>query len=314
MHRIATTPGGYNPLAEGVIVIEQTPAPIIFLTAADTDIQTLAGAVNHVPANFPAVRVTNLLNLQQQFTIDDYAEKVLSESKLIVVRLLGGVSYFIYGLQVLKEIAEKYQIKLIIIPGDDRPDAELISHSNISLGIVNQVWQYFVEGGVENFKNCLLFLGNILGQSNQTKDQSEYQYLPPAKVPKIGIYQPSNIANLTSRSTNIDDQHTVGVIHELPLLAWDENRYITNPTLPKVGILFYRSHYLAGNTAPIDALCQALINLQVQPVPVFVTSPRDEEIQAELLEYFFPGISDDQINIQQNIQLLINTTSFAVSV
>jgi len=285
MHRIATTPGGYNPLAEGVIVIEQTPAPIIFLTAADTDIQTLAGAVNHLPENFPAVRVTNLLNLQQQFTIDDYAEKVLSQSRLIVIRLLGGVSYFLYGLEVLKEIAEKYQIKLIIIPGDDRPDAELISHSNISLSLVNQVWQYFVEGGVENFKNCLLFLGNILGQSNQT----EYQYLPPTKVPKIGVYQPFTINNFT---------------------------------LPKVGILFYRSHYLAGNTAPIDALSQALINLQIQPVPVFVTSPRDEEIQAELLQYFFPSISDQHIdnqinhqqNTQQNIQLLINTTSFAVSV
>jgi cobaltochelatase CobN len=316
MHRIATTPGGYNPLAEGVIVIEQTPAPIIFLTAADTDIQTLAGAVNHVPSNFPAVRVTNLLHLQQQFTIDDYAEKVLSESQLIVVRLLGGVSYFLYGLEVLKEIAEKYQIKLIIIPGDDRPDAELISHSNISLSIVNQVWQYFVEGGVENFKNCLLFLGDILGQADQVEYQTEYQYLPPTKVAKIGIYQPSNIANFTSRSTNINnqninDQNTVGVIHELPLLTWDDQH---NHELPKVGILFYRSHYLAGNTAPIDALCQALINLQIEPVPVFVTSPRDEEIQAELLQYFFPGISDDQIDPKQNIQLLINTTSFAVSV
>jgi cobaltochelatase CobN len=279
MHRIATTPGGYNPLAEGVIVIEQTPAPIIFLTAADTDIQTLAGAVNHLPTYFPAVRVTNLLNLQQQFTIDDYAEKVLSKSNIIVVRLLGGVSYFLYGLEVLKEIAEKYQIKLIIIPGDDRPDAELISHSNISLSLVNQVWQYFVEGGVENFKNCLLLLGNLLGNISlgQSK-QTEYEYLPPAKVPKIGVYQPFSI---------------------------------NNHALPKVGILFYRSHYLAGNTAPVDALCQALINLQIQPVPVFVTSPRDEEIQAELLEYFFLNDINNQHN---NIKILINTTSFAVSV
>ena len=45
MHRIAAMPGGWNPQAEGVIFIEQTPAPIIFLTAADTDIQTLAAAV-----------------------------------------------------------------------------------------------------------------------------------------------------------------------------------------------------------------------------------------------------------------------------
>lgn len=33
MHRIAATPGGWNPDTDGVIFIEQTPAPIIFLTA-----------------------------------------------------------------------------------------------------------------------------------------------------------------------------------------------------------------------------------------------------------------------------------------
>jgi hypothetical protein len=28
MHRLATTPGGWNPAAEGVIFVEQQPAPI----------------------------------------------------------------------------------------------------------------------------------------------------------------------------------------------------------------------------------------------------------------------------------------------
>jgi hypothetical protein len=29
MHRLATIPGGWNPAAEGVIFVEQQPAPII---------------------------------------------------------------------------------------------------------------------------------------------------------------------------------------------------------------------------------------------------------------------------------------------
>lgn len=29
MHRIAATPGGWNPGAEGVIFLEQTPAPLV---------------------------------------------------------------------------------------------------------------------------------------------------------------------------------------------------------------------------------------------------------------------------------------------
>jgi len=74
MHKIAATPGGWNPQSEGVIFIQQTPAPIVFISAADTDIQTLAAAASKMPAAFPKVRAVNLLQLQQQLTIDTYAE------------------------------------------------------------------------------------------------------------------------------------------------------------------------------------------------------------------------------------------------
>jgi hypothetical protein len=30
MHRLATIPGGWNPAAEGVIFVEQQPAPIFY--------------------------------------------------------------------------------------------------------------------------------------------------------------------------------------------------------------------------------------------------------------------------------------------
>jgi cobaltochelatase CobN len=76
MHRIAATPGGWDSQTEGVVFIEQTPAPIVLITAADTDIQTLAQAVTQLPTDFPAIRVASLLNLQQQLTIDTYAENV----------------------------------------------------------------------------------------------------------------------------------------------------------------------------------------------------------------------------------------------
>jgi cobaltochelatase CobN len=57
MHRISATAGGWNPQAEGVIFIEQTPAPIVFLTAADTDIQTLGASTSQLAEGFPALRV-----------------------------------------------------------------------------------------------------------------------------------------------------------------------------------------------------------------------------------------------------------------
>ncbi|MGB3512648.1 MAG: cobaltochelatase subunit CobN, partial [Microcoleaceae cyanobacterium] len=267
MHRIAATPGGWNPQAEGVIFIEQTPAPIVFLTAADTDIQTLAAAVNKLPLDFPKMRVANLLHLQQQLTIDTYADDILSKAEVIILRLLGGRSYWSYGLEVLQEVIEKNQAKLIVIPGDDRPDPDLMSHSNISISTVNKLWQYLTEAGVDNFVNGLQFVGNICLGKN-------YHLTPPRSVPRVGIY------------------------------PWQKQR---KKTKAKIGILFYRAHYLSGNVAPIDAICQALTTRNLEPVPVFVSSPRDSEIQEEILQYFQPEDSED-------IQLLLNTTSFAVSV
>ncbi|NEP59261.1 MAG: cobaltochelatase subunit CobN, partial [Symploca sp. SIO2G7] len=158
MHRIAAMPGGWNPQAEGVIFIEQTPAPIIFLTAADTDIQTLAAATTRLPSEFPAIRVANLLQLQQQLTIDTYAEDILSYSQIIILRLLGGRSYWSYGLEVLQETVAQTGAALVVLPGDNHPDPDLISHSTVSLGVVNQLWRYLTEGGVENFVNALKFI------------------------------------------------------------------------------------------------------------------------------------------------------------
>lgn len=264
MHRIAATPGGWNPDTDGVIFIEQTPAPIIFLTAADTDIQTLATVVSKLPADFPPLRVTNLLQLQQQLTIDTYAETVLEKAQVIILRLLGGRSYWSYGLEVLQDIFAKTKTQLIILPGEDRPDPDLISHSTVSLSIVDQVWRYLTEAGVDNFANALLLIGNHIFNKN-------YPIIPPVTIPKVGYYQ----WNQTVKS---DD-------------------YIAT-----VGIVFYRAHYLSGNLDPIDSLCQALVKFKLKPVPIFVSSLRDPDLQREILTYFNSGI-----------QLLMNTTSFSIS-
>ncbi|MBE9228656.1 cobaltochelatase subunit CobN [Phormidium sp. LEGE 05292] len=273
MHRLAATPGGWNFQEEGVIFIDQTPAPILFLTAADTDIQTLAAAVGKLPADFPQLRVVNLLQLQQQLSIDTYATQVLAKAQIIIIRLLGGRSYWSYGLEVVRETAQQTGAKLIIIPGDDRPDPDLISHSNVSLIAVNQLWRYFSEGGVNNFVNALKFVVDVCWQKS-------YNPPPPQEVPRVGIYDWQQVNS--------------GIA--------DKDRSL----IPKIGVLFYRAHYLAGNTAPIDALCHALMTQNLAPVPVFVSSLRDPDVQADLAEYFQPKDAE-------SIQLLLNTTSFSVN-
>ncbi|NJR49157.1 MAG: cobaltochelatase subunit CobN [Leptolyngbyaceae cyanobacterium CSU_1_3] len=260
MHRLATLPGGWNPSAEGVIFVEQEPAEIVFITAADTDIQTLAAAATQLPDGFPSLRVVNLLQLQQQLTIDTYAEDVLSQAKVIVVRVIGGRSYWNYGLEVVEETARQTGATLIILPGDERPDLNLTSHSTVALAEVNQVWRYLLEGGVDNYCNLLKYIStHFLNQ--------EYCFSQPKSVPRIGIY-----------------------------------KYQKRKKISEVGILFYRAHYLAGNTAVIDALCDALAAKNLVPIPIYVSSLKEPIVQKALSNY-----------CRQGIDLLLNTTSFSLA-
>ncbi|PZV22884.1 MAG: cobaltochelatase subunit CobN [Snowella sp.] len=294
MHRLAATPGGWTPDSDGVILIQQSLGAIAVLTAADTDIQCLAAAVAHLPDNFPSVRAVHLLNLQQPLTIDDYAEKVLSQAKVIILRLLGGRAYWSYGLEILKELAENQSITLFVLPGDDRPDPELMSHSNVALSTVHQVWQYFTEGGVGNWINGLQYITNSCLKT-------DYQLLPPQTVPKIGVYSSLNSQKLTDLTSLLAGDLTHVEEVESPQAPLGKGKIFS-----KIGILFYRSHYLAGNTLPIDALCQALTTRNLTPVPIFVSSVRDLDVQEALLTYFQPENGSP-------IQLLLNTTSFSLA-
>ena len=168
-----------------------------------------------------------------------------------------------------QEIGERNGTTLIIMPGDDGLDLDLISKSTISPEIVQKIWQYFQEGGTENFLNALKFIAD-------TALLTEFNPLPPQPVPRVGLYE------------------------------WKEEKKELLPIQPQVGILFYRAHYLSGNTKVIDALCNALIDKNLQPVPVFVSSLREPGVSDKLCEWFTNknGV---------NISLLMNTTSFSLA-
>ncbi|WP_198161145.1 cobaltochelatase subunit CobN, partial [Anabaena sp. CA = ATCC 33047] len=310
MHRINSTSVGWNQ-SEGVIFLEQTPAPVVFITAADTDIQTLAAAFPKLPATFPGLRVANLLLLQQQISIDTYSEQVLELAQVIILRLLGGRSYWSYGLEVVQEIVQRTGTNLIVMPGDDALDPELMSQSTLPVATVNQIWQYFHEGGVENAVNALKFISD-------TCLATAYNPPPAQPVPRVGLYDWGIGTNqFKIQNTLREGKPTKFKIKELLETrdneageAGEEQSNAQCPMphapCPKVGILFYRAHYLAGNTKVIDALCTALAQRNLQPVPVFISSLRDPDVQVELCEFFQPKDSEQ-------IGLLLNTTSFSLA-
>ena len=272
MHKIAALPGGWNPNTEGVIFIEQSPAPIIFLTYADTDIQTIASARSCLDDTFPDLRVVNLLNLQQQLSIDTYIE-ILSKARIVVLRLLGGSAYWSYGLERVKEVAELNNIALFVLPGDNATDLDLIEHSTVSLAVVNRLWRYLIEGGKENYVHALQFISD-------TCLQTTYNPVAPKPVPELGIYNWLSSINDLNKSLK----------KQLDL------------SRDCCGILFYRSHYLAGNTLPIDELCRSIVSRNLIPLPIYISSLKNIDLQQQLLDL-----------CQHNIKVLLNTTSFSLA-
>ncbi|MGC1309734.1 MAG: cobaltochelatase subunit CobN [Phormidesmis sp.] len=342
MHRLAATPGGWDSSVEGVVFIEQTPAPIVLLTAADTDISALSQGLSKLPETFSNIRCVNLLQLQQQLTIDTYAEDILAYARLIILRVLGGRAYWSYGLEVVKALAQETGLALVVMPGDNSPDLDLMSHSTVPLAVVNQLWQYFVEGGSDNLCNGLLYASDrtLATQYNPTK---------PQKIPRIGFYsksaefpqlkpalkeksisksalknrpekdekEPSEVSAKESRKLSLDKKilqtkNNHSNLHSKnPFYVSDSSEKLfahstekLRKTTARAGIIFYRAHYLAGNTKVIDTLCKALIDCGIEPVPVYISSLKDPDIQQTLLRY---------CKGSPPIELLINTTSFAIT-
>jgi cobaltochelatase CobN len=256
MHRLAAIPGGWTPNADGVIFVEQTAAPIVVLTAADTDGQTLANCLPRLPEGFPSIRMTNLLQIQQQLAIDAYTDDVLSKAQVVVVRLLGGVAYWPYGLEVLEALSQA-GLHLIVVSGDGFMDPGLMGRSSVDLAVATQVWRYFTEGGVDNWSQGLQYI------AQQTLGL-DYAPLPPSPLPNVGVYNPVDRA--------------------------------------EVGILFYRSHLLAGNTSAIDALIQSLGDRGVAAQAIYVSSLKDGAVQAEIQRSFEAA----------GVSVVLNTTSFAI--
>src|SRR5438552_11704324 len=127
MHLLATEPG---IIADGSAAIDlaQTPADIVVLTAADTEIALLAAAQARRKAADPAapsLRLAPVLRLGHNFSVDLYMQTV-AQARLVIARLLGGSAYWPYGVERLVETCRDKRIPLALLPGDDKPDAALV--------------------------------------------------------------------------------------------------------------------------------------------------------------------------------------------
>ncbi|MEM9338803.1 MAG: cobaltochelatase subunit CobN [Bacteroidota bacterium] len=280
MHLISTIPGGWNPNEEGVFYIEQQPGEVLFLSAADTELYSVNQAYHELHkkhSQLPSLRLANLTYFKQELTIDTYLDEVVSEAKVVVLRLLGGVSYFSYLCQSLVELAEEKGFQLLLLPGDDRPDVELTQLSNVPLPLLDNVWKYFVAGGLQNITQAVLTVVNLLRDTPLPVEDL-------SAIPNLFLYHPDS--GILEDKKAIRDRHPA---HEHVALA-----------------VSYRSHYLAGNLKPIEALTESMAQRGITLVTLMALSFRDAHIEQDIHEL----LASHHI---AGPDVLINTTGFSIN-
>ena len=117
------------------------------LSFADSDLAGLAAAYATERDALPSVRLAHLRDLRHPMSIDLWIDKVARHAKVIVVRLLGGLDWWRYGVEALSALAREHGIALAILPGEDRDDARLFEASTLSPDELQTLLRYFREGG-----------------------------------------------------------------------------------------------------------------------------------------------------------------------
>ena len=100
----------------------QSPADMVFLSFADTDLAAATAACRAQGGTLPTLRLANIGKLRHPLSVDVYVEEVIAKARIVVARLLGGLEYWRYGIEEIARICADSEILLALIPGDGRPD------------------------------------------------------------------------------------------------------------------------------------------------------------------------------------------------
>ncbi|MFJ1599656.1 cobaltochelatase subunit CobN [Streptomyces sp. NPDC088261] len=207
---------------------------ILLLSTSDTDLLS-ARAANGAggPVEF---RYANPARL----ALDDLPA-LLDGADLVVVRLLGGLRAWQEGIDLLLA----HDRPLVVLTGEQAPDAQLMEASTVPIGIAAEAHAYLAHGGPANLGQLARFLSDTVLLTG-------HGFEPPEPAPAWGrVHRRVETLDALGRR-------------------------------PVVAVLYYRAHHLSGNTAFIDTLCEAVEEAGGRAVPIFVASLRAPE--PELLE------------------------------
>jgi cobaltochelatase CobN len=132
---------------------------------------------------------------------------------------------------------------MVVLGGEQAADAALMELSTVPIGVAADAHVYLAHGGPANLRQLHAFLCDTV------------------LLTGVGFEAPL-------------EQPVWGVL---------PRRLPVERSRPRIGILFYRAQYAAGNTAYVEALADAVDAVGGIGVPIFATSLRDAP--SDLLEY-----------------------------
>ncbi|MBR1363521.1 cobaltochelatase subunit CobN [Bradyrhizobium ottawaense] len=218
--------------------IGQDPADLVVLSYSDSDLAAFAAGWRRGRENLPTLRLANLAELRHPLSVDTYLERTLSQARGILVRLIGGESYWPYGLAALQQLAKDRGIVLAVLPADGRDDTRLDAYSTLPVSTLRRLKVLCDTGGPVAAQAAIaqlalasgLYAGPVIGETT---------------VPEMGFYDPAR-----------------GVI---AAPVGGEGR-------PRALVTFYRSYLTAADTGPVDALIATLRQKGFDTCGAFVTS------------------------------------------
>ncbi len=234
--------------AEAAVDLGQTPGDVVILSFSDSDLGALAAAAQGRDGG-PSLRLASLAQLKHPYSVDLYAGRMLAQARFVLVRLLGGLDYWRYGVDEFARVARERGLALAVVPGDARADERLDAASTLPVEDLRRIWRYFQEGGTGN-------MGSLLGWID-SHGGGAAPWSEPSAVPPAGRY----IAGC---------------------------RHVPD-AVGRAAIVFYRSMVLAGDCAPVVALADALAARGIAVTALYATSLKDPAAAAILAKAIADG-------------------------
>lgn len=237
----------------------QAPADLVVLSFSDSDLGAFAAGWQRGRDRLPSMRLANLSRLRHPLSVDTYVEQTLSAARGILVRLIGGRSYWPYGVDELSRIAREKGIALAFLPADGHPDPVLEEASTLPVPTLRQLSELCEAGGELAAQDALVVLSSAAG---------------------LDAGRPGGATVLPNH----------GFWHPEPGVMTGFKR----DGRPLVLIPFYRAWAAASDTASIAVLIRAFEGEDVQAVGMFLPSLKDATA-AEWLRSTLPQLDPTAI-------------------